>query len=144
MMVKVAVVALMCYVKLTPSVTDIVIMQRQQRMQEQALGSMINTLSVCALTQNQSCKWNGWTGPAVFPALKSSAAQTTDLGLPLNGGRDRLKVLEMYLGWCFCYRVEHCLTNPYACLLISSKIYQRLWINMYQQSRKSTQARKDL
>ena len=129
------------YVKLTPSVTDIVTVAKAAEDAGASGLTMINTLVGMRfdLKTRKPILANGtggMSGPAVFPvALKliRQVAQTTDLPIIGMGGVDSAEAaLEMYLAgasaiWSWNSQF---LTQSLWPVLISSKIYQRLWINM--------------
>ena len=113
------------YVKLTPSVTDIVTVAKAAEAAGASGLTMINTLVGMRfdLKTRKPILANGtggMSGPAVFPvALKliRQVAQTTDLPIIGMGGVDSAEAaLEMYLAGASAIGVGTAnFTNPYAC-----------------------------
>ncbi len=113
------------YVKLTPSVTDIVTVAKAAEDAGASGLTMINTLVGMRfdLKTRKPILANGtggMSGPAVFPvALKliRQVAQTTDLPIIGMGGVDSTEAaLEMYLAGASAIGVGTAnFTNPYAC-----------------------------
>ena len=113
------------YVKLTPSVTDIVTVAKAAEDAGASGLTMINTLVGMRfdLKTRKPILANGtggMSGPAVFPvALKliRQVAQTTDLPIIGMGGVDSAEAaLEMYLAGASAIGVGTAnFTNPYAC-----------------------------